>query len=548
MAGPVAEVCILKTIDLPKRVWLVGVAMIAAAILVGGCGDDEENPTDEGGATAPIAIETIIASPKAGSPGDTLLLSVIVTSDEPNEGDIPVVAWTASGGAFLEDDQSSVRWIAGDNGIYQVTARATNSINSVSSVANVFVGETVTVVSDHGGAIQLEPNGTDFYYSKTATTPSNGAEVFHVIGGGLPTDAVITPPNRNGSTNHGIAYAPDLSFEVHSVDSINAAAENLAKHVYMGDFGTQTYTKISNAPPQGEKYPVFTDPDVAPDSRYIAFAGMIPSTAPTIADSFDIFIYDTQDQARRRITMSHTNHRNTFPTWSTNQRWLTYISDRSARNVFDLYGSPATGGVVDDAQASVVRLSNTGGTLVAGNPGDQPKPVMTWNPVSPVLAIVGGEALYFVTTTQSGATQIEVPISTAPVEMKWSPDGSLLAASTGATVMTIAIDGTSTPRVTRSGDTFADLAWSADGAWLLYRATRGGSSWLEAYDLDQSQLQAPIPITGAAPHTLGARSLGEYRLTMSMSPAAGTTLLFYPEFTGSPTVGIKSLDISGLSP
>jgi Tol biopolymer transport system component len=293
---------------------------------------------------------------------------------------------------------------------------------------------------------------------------------------------------------------------------------------------------------------VFTDPDVSPDSRYIAFAGMIPSTAPTIADSFDIFIYDTQDQSRRRITAAHTNHRNTFPTWSTNQLWLTYISDRSARNVWDLYGSPATGGVVDDAQASVVRLSNTGGTLVAGNPGGFDKPLMTWNPVSPVLAIVGGEALFFVTTTQSGATQIEVPISNPPVDMQWSPDGALLAASTGATVMTIALDGTSTPRVSRSGDTFADLAWTGDGNWLLYRATRGGSSWLEAYDLDQSQLPAPIAISGAEPHTVGARSLGEYRLNMSMSPAVGTTLLFYPAFTGSPTIGIKSLDISGLSP
>ena len=538
----------MKTIDLPKRVWLVGVALIAAAILMGGCGDDEETPTDEGGATAPIKIETIIASPKAGSPGDTLLLSVIVTSDEPNEGDIPVVAWTASGGAFLEDDQSSVRWIAGDNGIYQVTARATNSINSVSSTANVFVGEAITVVSDQGGAIRLEPNGANFYYSKTATTPSNGAEVFHVTAGGLPEDAVITPPNRNGSTNHGIAYAPDLSFEAHSVDSVNAAAENLAKHLYMGDFGTQEYTKISYAPPQGEKYPVFTDPDVSPDSRYIAFGGMIPSTAPIIPDSFDIFIYDTQDQSRRRITMSHPNHRNVFPTWSTNQRWLTYISDRSARNVFDLYGSPATGGVVDDSQASVVRLSNTGGTLVAGNPGDQDKPLMTWNPVSPILAIVGGESLYFVTTTQSGATQIEVPIENRPVEMQWSPDGALLAASTGPILMTIALDGTSTERLVRSGDTFADLAWTPDGAWLLYRATRGGSSWLEAYDLDQAQLQAPIAITGAEPHTVGARSLGEYRLSMSMSPAVGTTLLFYPTFAGLPTVGIKSLDVSGLSP
>jgi hypothetical protein len=35
---------------------------------------------------------------------------------------------------------------------------------------------------------------------------------------------------------------------------------------------------------------------------------------------------------------------------------------------------------------------------------------------------------------------------------------------------------------------------------------------------------------------------------MSMSPAAGSTALFYPSFAGAPTIGIKRLDISGLSP
>ncbi len=539
----------MKTIDRSKRVWLAALAVVAAAgILVGGCDDENDTPTDEGGASTPIQITNLIANPKAGSPGDTLLLSAIVTANEPNEGDIPTMEWTATGGAFLEDDQSSVRWVAPDNGVYQITVRATNDANSVSSTASVFIGESTTVVDERGGAVHLQANGTDFYYSRTTGNPTNGAEVYSVVGNGAPTDAVTTPGSANGSNNRSITYAADVSFEAHSVDSVNAAAENLAKYVYLGNFATLEYTKISYAQAQGEKYPVFTDPDISPDSRYVAFGGMIPSTAPTIADSFDVFVYDTDDQSRRRVTFSHTNHRNFYPTWSTDQRWLTYVSDRSARNVWDLYGSPATNGVVDDAQASVVRLSNTGGTVGSGNPGAFPKPLMTWNPVSPVLAILAGETLYLVTTTQSGATQIEVPVDGVPVEMKWAPDGSLLAISTGVAVMTIAPDGTSTERVERSGDTFADLAWTSDNAWLLYRATRGTSAWLEAYDVDQAQLQTPLPITGAEPIAVGNRSLGEYRLAMSMSPAVGSTVLFYPSFAGASTIGIKRLDISGLSP
>ncbi|HEU4928968.1 MAG TPA: hypothetical protein VFU38_03995 [Candidatus Krumholzibacteria bacterium] len=534
-------------IDRPKRVWLLGAAVVAAVgVLVGGCDDEKTTPTENGTST-PIQMETIIASPKAGSPGDTLLLSAIVTSSSPNEGDIPVMAWTATGGAFLEDDQSSVRWVAPENGIYQITARATNDVNSVSSTANVFVGESSIAVSERGGTVRLQANGADFYYSRSSTNPANGAEAYSVVGIGDPTDAVLNPPEFNGSNNHGIAYAADVSFEAHSVDSLNPSAENVAKHLYMGDFATQAYIKISNYPQAGERFPVFTDPNVSPDSRFIAFGGMLPTFSPTQPDTFDIFVYDTETQSRRNVTQTHTNRRNALPTWSTNLRWLTFISDRSARNAWDLYGLPATNGVVDEAPAGVVRLLNSGGTLITGTIDNFDKPLMDWNPVSPMLAVLAGDALYIVTTTQSGASQIEVPV-TAPVDMKWSPDGAVLAASTGAAVMTIETDGTSTVRVSREGDTFADLAWTADSAWLIYRATRGSTSWLEAYDVDQSQFNAPIAITGGDPHTVGNRSLGEYRLTMSIRPAVGSIQLVYPTFTGSSTVGIRRLDISGLSP
>ena len=547
----------MNTIDRSKRVWLVGVALIAAAgILAGGCDDEKETPTDEGGPTSPIQIDNIIAAPKAGSPGDTLVISAIVTSSTPNEGDIPTMAWTASGGAFLEDDQASVRWIAPDNGLYEISVRATNDVNSVTSTASVFVGELTTIVDERAGAVHLAPNGTDFFFFRTPNNPANGAEVFSVIGGVI-ADAVTTPGSANGTNNRDISYAPDATFEAHSVDSVNAAAENLAKHLYMGDFSTQSYTKIAYAPPQGEKYAVFEDPDVSPDSRYIAFAGMLPSTAPTIADTFDVFVYDTQDQSRRNITGVHSNHRNFFPTWSTNQSWLTYVSDRSGRNAWDLYGSPVSNGIVDDAQASVVRLSNTGGTLAAGNPGALEKPVLEWNPVAPTLAIMALDGLYLIFTTPSGATQVET--SVVPTDFSWSPNGDLLAMTVETkvgnddpmnNVAMMGLDGTLVDRrVSRAiTDTFDDVAWTADGSWLVYRVTRGSSSWLEAFDVAGTILDAPVAITGAEPVNVGARSLGEYRLHMSMSPAVGSNLLYYPTFTGFPTIGVKRLDLTGLSP
>jgi Tol biopolymer transport system component len=269
-------------------------------------------------------------------------------------------------------------------------------------------------------------------------------------------------------------------------------------------------------------------------------------------DSFDVFVVDVVASTRQRVTLTHTNHRNAFPTWSTNQSWLTFVSDRSGRNQWDLYGLPVTGGVVNTAQASLKRLLNTGGVLLVGTMGgvDFRKPLMAWSPTAPKLAIVASDGvLYLVSTTPAGATQVDAGVL-HPTELEWSPDGSLLAITTGDKVQTVAADGTSTVRVIREGDTFADLLWSPDGTWLVYRATRGSSAWFEAYDLDQSTVAAPIAITASEPDASALQSLGGYRAVMSLRPAwSSTDVLFYPSFaTGALTVGIVSVDVSGLTP
>jgi hypothetical protein len=180
------------------------------------------------------------------------------------------------------------------------------------------------------------------------------------------------------------------------------------------------------------------------------------------------------------------------------------------------------------------------------------KPMMAWNPVQPTLAIRASDGVaYLFETTPSGSTQILIE-GGAPTDMAWSPDGSMLALTAGASVYTATTAGDTTLVLQRSGDTFADLAWSPNGSWLLYRVTRDISAWFEAVDVFQTTLSAPIPITAAEPISSagGALSLSGYRLLMPMKPAWATGgLLYYPTFaTGAPTVGILSVDVSGLSP
>ena len=99
----------MKTIDRPKRNWLwfAGVLAALGALLASCDSNDEGGSPIDNSPVSPIKVEEIIASPKSADPGDTLLLSAIVTSTSPNESEAPTMAWTANGGAFLETNQTS---------------------------------------------------------------------------------------------------------------------------------------------------------------------------------------------------------------------------------------------------------------------------------------------------------------------------------------------------------------------------------------------------------------------------------------------------------
>lgn len=541
----------MKTIDRSKRRWLLGAVTVLGLAIA--CSEDKGGTSTDPGSSQPISVQDIIASPKSAGPGDTLQLSAIVVSSDENVGDIPTVAWTATGGAFLEDDEASVRWVAPVGGVYTVTAKAKNSANTATGTSDLFVGGEAVVVNSQAGAIRLQANQTDFYFLHSGNNVSFGVEAFAVLAG-LAGDAVDLPASVDGPNNTWLTYAPNVSFEVHSVDSIMPGATDNPIHLYIGDFGTKTYRSITLDTPAGTRHQGYLYPDVATDNRLVAFEGFLPQALASGADSFDIFVYDAVASTRQRVTLNHGNHRNAFPTWSTDQRWLTFVSDRSGARQWDLYGMPIVGGVINTAQASLVRLSNTGGVLAAGTMAVDgfAKPLMAWNPVAPILAVLASDGVtYLIETTATASNQITVGTfaSGVPSEFAWSPDGTWVALTTGGEILTVANDGSRTSRLARAGDTFADLAWSPDSGWLVYRATRGSSAWLEVIDLDQSTLSDPIAISAAAPIASATTGLATYRALMSMSPVWGGDVLYVPTFgTGLATPGIMSVDVSGLTP
>jgi hypothetical protein len=529
----------LRTTELSRRGRLLaaGLLLIAAAAC-----DDEKAPEDTtGGESTPLSVEQIVVSPRVGEPGDTLLFTALLTSSSGNVGDIPSLSWTASGGTFVEDDELTVRWEApATGGLYDISVRATNAANSASGTTRIFIGAEQSLVGSDAGQVHLIAGGEDFYYFRSPDV-SGGVDVNAYIGG-VVSDAV-NPVRANNLT---VAYAPNGAFEVHAADSLLAGVEIRPRHIYVGTFATRILQRISfeTAPDSLLRKSQFSFPAVSPNSQLIAFGGKMSGQSGT-PDTNHVFVYELGVPRRFRATGLTSSRRNFFPSFSTDGAWLTFVSDQTGSGVWDLYGLPVNGNVVDRSPSSLKRLTDTGGTLVSGTPSTVKNPLKRWNPVTPILAVLASDGvLYLVQTTASGANVIDVPGVSAVKELAWSPGGSLLAVSSGAKITTVTPAGTASDVLeARSGDDVRDIAWSPDEEWLLYRVTRGGTSWFEILDLDAGVLTEPLPVTTTAP----AGELVDYRNVMSMSPAwTNSNRMIYPVFGDLDTPGINSRDLSGL--
>jgi hypothetical protein len=515
-------------------------------VLAAGACEDEKTPEDTtAGEPTKITVEQIIVQPKVAAPEDTMLFTAVVTSSSQNEGDIPAMDWTATGGTFVEDDELTVRWIAPSTpGVFAVTAKATNAANSSTATADVFIGTSQTILTTNAGEIHLIGAGPDFRYLFTADL-TRGVDVYSVVGFANQGDAIV-PQVANNLT---VEFAPNGAFEVHAADSA-ISGNPPPRHVYIGTFATgqrRGLTRDRSVPGQ-PKHHQFSFPAVSPNSELIAYQGLLQDPAGAYVDSFHVFVFDLVANQTVKVTALHEAPRHFFPTFSTDGQWLTYVSDPTGRERWELYAAPVSGNVVDGSLASRKQLTSTGGTIASGLPTDVKNPLKTWNPVTPVLAIRAADgALYLVQMTATGATVTDVAGVSGVQELVWSPTGNLLAASRGGRIVTITLAGTATDLVVGvSGDILRDIAWSPDGEWMVYRVTRGASSWFELLDVDAGVLTAPLPITAATP----PGAVAAYRESMSMSPAwTGGDLVICPVFgVGSTaTPGVVYLDLSGVT-
>lgn len=541
----------MKTTDISRfSAWILTVATV---LMVAACSKNDTPPdTGTSGNTGPLTVEGVIFDPKVGLPGDTLLFTAVITSPSQNEGDYPVMEWTANGGTLVDTNRQTVRWAAPVTpGVYTITAKATNGVNSSSNKASVYVGIGQNLIAADAGQIDLIGSGPDFrYYSANDIT--GGVDIGKYVGG-VSSDAI--PPHRENQLN--VTYSPDGTMEAYAADSVVFTATVRPRNIYIGDFGAGTLRRLTTdgANPLSTERNLFNYPCFSPNSQVIAYQRLAQAYSGFLPDSFHVYIQDLVAQKRTLVTAEHQYPRAFFPTFSTDSKWLIYVVDLNRSGQYDLYGSPMSGNDVDGSLTSLVRMTNTGGSILTGQPEQVKKPVMVWNPVVPVLAIAAADnVLYLVQTTATGANVTPVTGVNRAQELAWSPDGSLLAvafsatvgAETRAEVVTVSTAGVVTQRAEGlPGDNLRDMAFSPDSKFLLFRVTRGGGSWFEVADISAGKLSASVPVTTAEPAGLAS----SYRAAMLLRPLwLNTNAMLYPVFVTSTslTPGVSSRDLSGL--
>jgi Tol biopolymer transport system component len=516
---------------------LIATGLMAFGGVVG-CEDD--NPVDEGSLVSEsITASAIIVNPKSPAPGDTIQLTVVITSDSGNEGDFPKIAWSATGGKFLESDQTSVRWESPDvSSLYDITCRVENSVSSSSTRTTVFVGSIVTLIDSDAGQIFPQAGG-DFLYLRSNDV-SEGLEVYKSVNG-TPSD--VTPGTELGKSITistaltGAAYEVEPPPQQYVIEPVNVVYNDLVT-------GDRVEVTTDNSAPTSRRRQQYGEPSLSSSGQLLTFQGWRLSENVGDGDSLDVFLWDTSTESMAAVTETHgLDRRNWFPTISTDESWLTFISNRSGGGQWELYGMKLAGtSVVDTAMSALVRLTDTGGQIAAGSATDLTRPLMQWNPVNPVLALVtSNDALIQMTTNSQGANTVAViGISGRVRELVWSPDGSQLAISNGVAIYTVTAGGDAAvlQHAGPVGDEIRDVGWSPDMSFMVFRTTRSGNSWFELLDTSSGLTVVLTPATSAA-------ELGSYRKLMSLSPiwTANDELLLLL-FNGI-TPGIHSLDISG---
>jgi hypothetical protein len=511
--------------------------LLAAA----GCGDD---PTDEDiNETSALAIDGIIVTPKAPAPGDTVRLTVVVSSSSLNIGDLPSYSWSITGGDLLESNKALVRWKAeAPSQIYSVTVTVSNSINSVSHTEPIFVTNSTDLLNNNSGEIHLLPGTDAFYYLYSdISAESQSFTGFTIARYDMGAVQMIT----TGLPGYNYQFSGDFSFAAHSYELFSELDAENAIDIIVDELpsGAQTQISKDESASNNRRRNQYTNPSISPDNKLIAFQAFKAAIALPEqggVDTFDVHVYNAGTMETRRI---RSHNKDFFPSFSSDGQYLTVISNRNGLTGWELFGFPVVGGVVDTASASVVRLSNTGELVTTSSPPS--KPLSLWNPSAshPFLAIVSGDGKLRLVGTD-GTSDIVSGISGLVTSLAWSNNGTKLAVCAGNELYSVGLDRTAQLiHSSAGGDMLADPSWIDNDNMIMYRIQRLASTWFEVVNVSGAvSLSTALKVTPK----YAAQGIADYRKVSSMRPVWKSNSEIYALQFYSATPGVLKLNLSGI--
>ena len=532
------------------RCALIAGVLVAASCLQG-CSDDEGGPTDPGagGAATAITVSDMVFNPKSPTPGDTMIVTAVVTSGSLNVGNFVTYAWSATGGTFLETDKSSVRWVAPDTTsgtLFDLTVQAANNVSNASLTKAALVNRLTTLVDFGAGEIHPTSTGGLIYYLSpfSSQTPVLGFEI-------RSNDAGVDVPANGGRVGFQYRFDQAVLQAVHVERQFFFPAEVLLQ-VYHDDLTTGVSLPLPT-PPLGARVPQLSEPDFSPDGQLITYQALLPDQINPPAqggvDTFEVFVFDIGTQQASRVTSTLLNFHSSF---SSDGSRLVFMSDTTGGlGDWELYSLPVVAGVV--APGPLTQLSSTGGAIGDGTPPSIGQRAWNNNPGDPILAIVdSNDKLNLVRA--DGSPSLVVAVADGVTDFVWTSAGDRLAMTTrvanpppGGNIYVVSTDASA--QVIHSvvvGDNVSRLSWSPNGEFLVYNVVRSTDSWYELIDVaGTTGLPGPVRIS-AAVNPGNASDFGDLlEIRPAWLPNTPTAFLL---FFDAQTPRLSTLGLSGLTP
>ncbi|MCH8179101.1 MAG: cytochrome P450 [Proteobacteria bacterium] len=410
-----------------------------------------------------VVSESLVVSPDSTSPGSTVIATFALTNTGGSDITLDRVGTAGRGphGADDIEDFPFVHRVAiapGSTFLYQASRTFTDP---GSYTFNVWVEE-----AGHGRTPLPQPDisVTASLMIDSGSTPQTGqppAEATGQIAFAARNDFThssdIYVVDANDTTLRRLTETPENHFSTDPSWSPDGA--RIAFH--RSTTGDVSDGEIFLIKPDGSELTPLTDqrlaryqPSWSPNGEQIAF---VAGPYTDIMDRSDVYVMNADGTAERKLTQNPQNVFTWDPAWSPDGRTIAFSEGRED------VSSP-------DHDIYLINVDGSEKRSLLEHPADDKEP--SWSPNGTRIAFVssrdGKPDIFLINADGTGLRKLTTDPTLSPQSPVWSPDGRLIAFSSGPDIYVIGADGTELRRlITAPGDlVIGGLSWTAAEAVL----------------------------------------------------------------------------------